>query len=209
MFGVVSCTKTCQSDGSITIKNVGKYVDGEFIPNTPTEHIGDGVDIDELIQRKGRVLDQACNLVPLQRIADALGVTPQEILLTDSTPRDANPTQSSCFFKWTDYTLPNAGIFLQMIRNPYPDEYPDYLIQFVGSRKVNGEQNTEGLVDQFKGLEGFGDDGAYSISGGKYFWRLGDKVVFHIAFNTSHTPDQQYLIATTIAKHMTENYING
>ena len=61
----------------------------------------------------------------------------------------------------------------------------------------------------FKTLEGLGDDGAYSTEAGKYFWRLGDQVVFSIAFNTTHTPEQQYRIARNLGALLTQNYVDG
>ena len=104
--------------------------------------------------------------------------------------------------------MPNAGMFIQMIRNPFPDEYPDYISKYVASYRTEGEQGVEMDPIYFKKFEGFGDDGSYSTEAGKYYWRLGEAVSFLIAFNTTHTPEEQYRIATTVAKEMTLNYIN-
>jgi hypothetical protein len=112
--------------------------------------------------------------------------------------------------KWSDNEVPNAGIFLQMLRNPLvEEEYATYISLMIESKRTQGEQTVEGESTVFRKFEGFGDDGAYSTEGGKYFWRLGEDIVFQIAFNAAFGPEEQYKIARTIAKEMTERYING
>jgi len=95
-----------------------------------------------------------------------------------------------------------------MFKNPLGNDYPDYVSQMISSKRVLGEQAVEGQAVLYKKFDGFGDDGSYSTEGGKYFWRIGEEMVFQIAFNTTHDPNEQYNAARKIAKAMTENYIN-
>lgn len=179
-----------------------------FQPKATGGAIGKGLNMTEVIEKRGgRLLDNACSIIPRRVIAEALGKNPGDFKLTNSSPRDANRTHSSCFFKWSDFDVANAGILIQMMRNPVGDEFPDWVVQFITSKKEMGESTTDGEKDVFKTFEGFGDDGAYSTLGGKYFWRLGDQIVFSIAFNTAHSPEDQYDIAVKLATQLTQNYL--
>lgn len=180
-----------------------------FVPEKPTVEIGKNVDMAAVIGN-GRIFKKyACNLIPLSVVAEALGRTPQEVTRRNATPRDADPAQTACFYKWSDFEVPNAGIFIQMLRNPLGDEYPDYMSKMIDSKKEVGEQGVGSEAMIFKTFEGFGDDGAYSTEAAKYYWRLGEDIVFHIAFNTAHGPNDQYKAASIIAKAMTEEYLKS
>lgn len=169
--------------------------------------VGQGVDIEAVVKRKGGKLGQACVLVPDRVVAQALGKTAQDIILTNSSNPGPDPDQTSCFYKWDDPDLSNAGVFIQLMRNPMGDEFPTYVSQMIEQKRLVGEQTTDGERTVFKKFEGFGDDGAYNSEDGKYFWRLGEEIVFQIAFNTSHTPEEKYQIATDLARSVTESYL--
>ena len=180
-----------------------------FVPPTIDNPIGKGLNIDEVISQRGRAIPSVRYLVPIEFIASQLGKTVADIVVKDSSPQGANATHSSCFFKWSDFEVNNAGILLQVMTNPLGDEYPEYVEKFITSKKSLGEQDLDGAKILFKTLQGFGDDGAYSYEGGKYFWRLGDKIIMSIAFNSAHSPEDQYRIATAIGKQMVDNYVKG
>lgn len=204
----MSCNGGCNSGSSSTSGYEEVISHDDFVPPAPTEVIGKNVDIDAIIEKRGgRVIQYACSMVKQQLIAEAIGKTTQELTIRNATPPNENPKQSACFIKWEDFDLPNTGIFIQMIRNPFEDEYPDYISKYVESYRLQGEQAVDEEPVFFKKFEGFGDDGSYSTEAGKYYWRLGERVSFLIAFNTRHSPPEQYRIATTLAKAMTEFYI--
>lgn len=211
---ITSCTGGCNNGGEVSSDPATVIVKGNaehenFQPSSTTGSIGQGLDVDALLAKRRSMLGNACSIVPQKVVADALGLTPQDLILRNSTPRDDNPTHTSCFFKWEDYDLPNAGILLQLMRNPTPEDFEEYVPVFIESFRLRGEQGVGEEPIVYRKFEGFGDDGSYSTEGGKYFWRLGDKIIFGIAFNTTHAPEEQYQIATTLAKVMTENYIKG
>ena len=206
---IYSCSGGCNQSQDNSMESPSTS-SGEFVPaSAPTGNaIGQGFDIEAHIEKKGRILGNACSIVPKRTIAEALNVDVRDIYLRNSTPRDEKRTHTSCFFKWDDPELSNAGIMLQMMRNPNEEEFIDYAKKFIEAFRVRGERGVEpGEVIMYEKFEGFGDDGSYSTEGGKYFWRLGDKIIFGIAFNTLHTAQEQYQIATTLAKVMTENYM--
>lgn len=172
--------------------------------------VGVGVDMSQVLaKRNGVLLPNSCNIVNIEKIAEALEVPANAIEITDSSPAGSNPTHSSCFFKWEDVQMPNAGILFQAMRDPMGGEFPNYVQVYIESKKTTGEQGIGEQPMIFKTLEGLGDDGAYSTEAGKYFWRLGDDVIFSIAFNSPHSADQQYRIARKLGALMTQNYIDG
>ena len=179
------------------------------MPPTVDNPVGKDLDIDAIIAQRGSLIPSVRVLVPIENIATELGKSVQEIIVKDSSPQGPKATHSSCFFKWSDFEVNNAGILLQVMMNPLGDEYPDYVEKFISSKKSLGEQDTDGEKVLFQTLQGLGDDGAYSYEAGKYFWRLGDKVIMSIAFNSAHSPEDQYRIATSIGKQMVDNYVKG
>lgn len=173
------------------------------------ESLGENLDIAALVQRRGKVLVPACLIIPISKISEILNLPIGDIEIRDSSPQDANPSHSSCFFKWEDPAVLSAGILLQLMKNPMGDEYPDYIQRFIDSKRLTGEQTIEGDKELFQTFEGFGDDGAYSYEAGKYYWQMDNTVLMGIAFNTSHNEQQQYQIATEIATEMIQNYASG
>lgn len=180
-----------------------------FVPPVVENPVGQGLNIDNIIAQRGSLLSNVQTLVPIETVAGALDKSVSEIIVKDASPRDGKETHSSCFFKWSDFEVNNAGILIQIMANPLGEEYPDYVPKFIESKRTLGEQDTEGEKNIFKTLQGLGDDGAYSYEAGKYFWRLGDKVIMSIAFNSAHSEEDQYRIAQTLGKIMTENYIKN
>ena len=180
-----------------------------FVPPSVEQPIGKGLNIDAIASQRGGLLTSARTIVPIENIAAELGKTVQDIVVKDSSPGGPAATHSSCFFKWSDFEVNNAGILIQVMLNPLGPEYPEYIEKFITSKKSLGEQNTEGEKILFQTLQGIGDDGAYSYEAGKYFWRLGDKVIMSIAFNSAHSEEDQYRIATSLGKQMIENYVKG
>lgn len=194
------CYMSCNDQGC----NQGDVFTREYEP------VGVGLNVEEIIaKRNGLVVANACNMVPLEQIAEALGLEATQLEVTDSSEKGANRKSSSCFFKWDDFDLPNAGILFQSMRNPMPDEIPDYVIRFIESKKSTGERGIDEAPILFQDFPGIGDEGAYSTDAGKYFWRLGDKALLSIAFNTTHSATEQYVIARKLATLMTEGYIAG
>lgn len=172
--------------------------------------VGVGLDMDAVLeQRGGVVVAEACTLVDIADIAEALDLEPNEIEVTDSSYPGKNRKASSCFFKWNDFDLPNSGILLQTQRNTFVDDYPDYFVGVIESKKTSGENGLSPETIFFDDFPDIGDDGAYSYKAGSCVWRLGNKVMLTISFNTTFSEERQYRVARKIAAKMTENYIAG
>jgi hypothetical protein len=127
-----------------------------------------------------------------------------EIKSGSKTPR---PAEKSCFFKFGDSNKPNAGIMLQIMTNPYPEEIEDYPSLVVDGKIKDGEQSPyDKTPKKFKPWNELGDSGCYSYDAGKYHWKIGSKYLFLLAFNTNHTEAQQLQIASTIGKEVMKNF---
>lgn len=158
---------------------------------------------------KGRILTSACDLVPEATVASILGIQQGALELSDASATGANASHSSCFFMYDNADIRGNGILLQVMKNPLDvAEYPDYVEGYIESKISAGEKTVEGDTQPFREFNEFGDSGAYSYGAGKYFWQMGNTVILSIAFNTSHSEQDQLRIARSLATEMTQNYLN-
>lgn len=149
-------------------------------------------------------LPEACQLIETSMISQLFDVDVEAINVKDGNP-DAKEYRS-CFFKWDDINYPNTGVLIQILRNPVPEEYPEYLTYTVANKRSLGENivgaSAPVLAEKFPG---FGDDGSYSYEIGKYYWRVKDDVAFMLAFNMDISKEDQMRAARTLAERVMEN----
>lgn len=146
-----------------------------------------------------------CALISTASLNTLFGLkSAPEIKSGSKTPR---PAEKSCFFKFGDSSKPNAGIMLQIMTNPYPEEIEDYPSLVVEGKIKDGEQSPyDKTPKRFKPWNELGDSGCYSYDAGKYHWKIGSKYLFLLAFNTNHTEAQQLQLASTIGKEVMKNF---
>jgi len=170
-----------------------------------------GLDIDQVIdvQRDGRVLSNACELINTTDLTDILNMSSEDILTTDSTPPGVDIEISSCFFQWEDFEVPGAGILIQIIRNNDEITYPNRIVQKISNYRNSGQYLGGGNKAEFVDFDNIGDDGVYSTTISEYWWRLDNKVAFNITFNASYSDEEEYLYARRIAYVITDNYLLG
>ncbi|MEE9373010.1 MAG: hypothetical protein V3V00_08150 [Saprospiraceae bacterium] len=190
----------CNNSGSVKVSNSGDV--------SLNRNLIQGLDINAILAEKTDILPDMCALVSISTFAKVLGVEESAISLRNSTPSGGNPNHRTCFFKWDDPSFPNTGIMMQAMRNPMPDEFPEYIAVYIKSKKENGENALgDEFVHRFKNLDGMADEGIYNTDIGKYFWRFSDQIIFHIAFNTIHEQEEQFGIATKLGTEMIQNYL--
>lgn len=167
-----------------------------------------GVDIDAVLSNKAELLPDMCNLVPLEELSDILGVPASSISKINSTPSGENPKQKTCFFKWEDPNFPNSAIMVQAMTNPLGDEYPNYIIEMMNTKRNSGEKTIDSREPNlFTDLQSNADEAIYNTEIGKYFWRFSDKVIFQLAFNTGHDASQQKQIGKKLGDAMIKYYL--
>lgn len=130
-------------------------------------------------------LPDMCTLVSTDVIAKALGMNLSDIEVKSGNGGRIAGDASGCFFKWEDENFPNSGLLLQAMRNPILDEYPEWPVTFIESKRTDGEQmmGQEESV-KFETLADVGDDAAWSGPMKKAYFRIGNDYVFMVAFNT-------------------------
>lgn len=148
----------------------------------------------------------ACTLVSPSTIAALVGADKGAIEIKDGSTSNSKHSRS-CFFKWDDPGMSNAGVMVQVMTNPVVDDVPDYLTLFIDSKKTQGEQAFNSKETYlYKDFQGFGDDGAASFDMHKYLWRTGDQFAYMIAFNTTLNERQELAAARKIAAEVMQNF---
>ncbi|MDF1696816.1 MAG: hypothetical protein P1U56_13325 [Saprospiraceae bacterium] len=150
-------------------------------------------------------IPDACDLLSTKTIARYVNQPAEEIFLADgSSPQ--NPLARACFFKWDGSAIANAGVMVQLQRNPVQVDVPEYFTYLISSKKTDGEKNPASPeVFKYKDWPGFGDDGAYSTEAGKYVWRISNDWAFMVAFNTVLEPKAQKIAAEAFAQEVMSN----
>ncbi len=150
-------------------------------------------------------IPDACDLMTPETIARYVNQPVESIFPADgSSPQ--NPKARACFFKWDGSDMPNAGVMVQLQRNPVQEDVPEYFTYLISSKKTEGEKDPgSNVVMKYKDWPGFGDDGAYSTEAGKYVWRVGNDWAFMIAFNTVLPPKAQKVAAHALAQEVMSN----
>ena len=148
-------------------------------------------------------IPDACDFMTVKTIGKYLDLDPESINISDGSSKN-NLRARACFFKWDGAELPNAGVMLQIQKNPLPDDAPEYFTYFISNKKTEGEKDftNNSKVFKYDDWDGYGDDGAYSTEAGKYLWRIGNEWAFMIAFNTTHPKKVQKRAAEALAKEI-------
>lgn len=147
-------------------------------------------------------IPDACDLLTAKTIAKYVRQPAESIFLADgSSPQ--NPKARACFFKWDGSELANAGVMVQLQRNPVQEDVPEYFTYLISSKKTDGEKDpgTQSVI-KYKDWPGYGDDGAYSTEAGKYVWRVGNDWAFMVAFNTVLDAKAQKVAADAFAREV-------
>ncbi len=150
-------------------------------------------------------IPDACDLLTSKTIARYVNQPAESIFSADGSSSQ-NPKARACFFKWDGSALANAGVMVQLQRNPVQEDVPEYFTYLISSKKTEGEKDpqTKGVI-KYNDWPGFGDDGAYSTEAGKYVWRIGNDWAFMIAFNTVLPPKAQKVAADALAREVMSN----
>lgn len=146
----------------------------------------------------------ATNLIPRDKIGQIINEDPGMIEIRQGNPVSEKNYQA-CFIKWpSDFV--NGGIMVQVSRNPVYDEYRDWAISFIDSKKSGGEMLQGEVKAKFLNYPEHGDSGAYSYEAGKYYWRIDRDYVITVAFNMDWDEKEQYRIATELGTEIMKNF---
>jgi len=182
-----------KTDAKVNVSDDGKTVITKADPNAPAYTPSD------------LPLPDACSLVSAADVAKIMKVDAGDIEVKDGSGKSSAHSRA-CFFKWIG-ERPNAGILVQVQKNPVGDEFPGWATSFVESKRSMGESDFTGNGEniKYKQLDGLGDDASYSYEMGKYLWRTGNDYVYMVAFNEEMTAAQQLTAAKEFASIIMKN----
>lgn len=177
------------------VGDVAQPVDPNQPPAAPTD----------LATNNKVVVPNATTLIPKDKIGAIIKEDPGHIQLVQGNPIQEKNYQS-CFIKWPS-GFPNAGIMMQVSRNPVYDEYRDWAVSYIDSKKNAGEV-LPGSPEpvKFQTYTEHGDSGAYNYEAGKYYWRIDRDYVITLAFNMDWDEKEQYRIATELGTEIMKKF---
>ncbi len=142
-------------------------------------------------------LPDPCAAVSKADIARLLSKSEDKI--TYKSGSSPSSTTRSCFYRWTDATIPNAAILLQALGNPVPDEFTGWAAAFIENKKSNGERllSDPDTPIKYVTLKGVGDHTCYNLKESKCYFRLGD-IVYLVATNGIDDDDVKMSIFRTL-----------
>jgi len=192
IVGCRSDSKT-NADPNVKVSDDGKTVITKADPNAP-DYVPSTLP-----------LPDACKLVAADDVARIMNVTSGDIEVKDGGGQKSGHSRA-CFFKWIG-ERPNAGILIQVQKNPVGDEFPAWATSFVESKRSMGESDFtgDGGTIKYEKLEGLGDDGSYSYKMGKYYWRVSNDYVYMVAFNEDMSASAQLSAAKEFGAIIMDN----
>lgn len=123
-----------------------------------------------------------CSFLNEQTVATLIGNTAEEINIRAG--QSQNEFARSCFFKWSTPDFPNAGMLVQILKNPVEDEYSEWAFMFIETKKSMGEtalSNPDQPI-KYSTLKGVGEQACYNIDQSKCYFRIG-QTVYLVALN--------------------------
>ncbi len=152
-------------------------------------------------------LPNACDLITAEFVSKTLGVVEaRDIYVKDGSGKKAVHAKS-CFFKWDDAASPNAGVLIQIQKNPVEDEFPDWASYYIRAKRDQGDVMPDGSgTYRYKEFPGMGIAGAYNYHLARYTWRTETDNIFMVAFNLPSSEAQQLIWAEKIGKEAMRNF---
>lgn len=132
---------------------------------------------------KSLSIPNSCQLLSEAKIKEIFAITEGSVNIREAKD-PGNTGASSCFFKWTEAHVDNAGMFIQISTNPVYDEFPEYISTYIATKLKDGEMTMgSNTPTKFKAFDAGGRPGAYSYNDARYFWSIGNDYLIMLAFN--------------------------
>lgn len=143
---------------------------------------------------KNLSIPNSCQMFTEDKIKQIFAVKEGSINIREAKD-PGNSSASSCFFKWTEPHIDNAGMFIQISTNPVYDEFPQYISDYIATKLKDGEMTMgNNTPTKFTAFDAGGRPGAYSFSEARYFWSIGNDYLIMVAFNLP-TYDESRILA--------------
>lgn len=159
-----------------------------------------------IIPVKDLKVPTGCSLVSVDWIKKNI---PCDSFNIEAKRSEASAGSIGCFYRWPTATKPNAGFMVNVMVNPFEEETTTWASAMIGAFKTGQNGTTaENSSENYKLFEGFGDEGAYSYTLGRYYWRIGNNYVVMVAFNMDVNAETQLGYAKKIATEVMNNFYN-
>jgi hypothetical protein len=129
-----------------------------------------------------RNLPDPCSFLDEAFVSANVDIPQENVTIKRGGDSPAVPAKS-CFFKWSGGEVGNAGLMIQALGNPIPDEFPQWAFFFIDNKKSQGEISMQepDVPNKFTTID-IGDNGCYNHKLAKCYFRKGE-TVFLIALN--------------------------
>jgi len=136
----------------------------------------------ELGEKKDFIKKDPCSFLNEETVASLIGNTAEEINIRAG--QSQNEFARSCFFKWSTADFPNAGMLVQILKNPVEDEYSEWAFMFIETKKSMGETALSDPNNPIKytTLPDIGEQACYNLAQSKTYFRVGE-TVYLVALN--------------------------
>ena len=170
---------SCKSDGE-TKKNSKK-----------------NVEVDPVAQI-AKALPDPCTFLDESLVSEIIGIPAQNVTIEPGGENPSVPAKS-CFFKWSGGEVGNAGLMIQSLGNPIPEEFPDWAFYFIDNKKAQGEISMDepDVKNKFTTID-IADNACYNHKLAKCYFRKGN-TVFLIALNGISHDDKKIEIYRTVS----------
>ena len=150
----------------------------------------------------------ACDIIKSTKMASILTLEESTLELLDGNRGQTNSNSTSCFYKWNDAVYDDSGVFIQVQRNPVPDELADYVQVSMNNKKFEGERsyddpNQRYLYQDFTGIS---VPAIVNRENTRYYFTKGNKYLYSVAFNYPVPAEKMDALFIEIATEMMKNF---
>ena len=129
-------------------------------------------------------IPSSCSMITAAEVKEILNAK-SNVTVKDATDPN-NAFSKSCFFRWDDIDVPNAGIMIQIQTNSVYGDYQEYVANYIASKLENGEMAMgDDKPLMFTKFDANGRPGAYSFQQARFYWTIDNNYIFTIFFNVS------------------------
>jgi hypothetical protein len=133
----------------------------------------------------------ACDLFTAEEMLDILGMG-VDLEVLDGNRNSSAKNTTACFYRWNDEKYGMSGVVIQVSRNSFPEEIPDYVNTYMNNKRWEGENSYDdpNTVFKYSDMENFDFPAIYNRETYKYYFGAKNVFLCSVAFNYPAGPEQ-------------------
>lgn len=133
----------------------------------------------------------ACDIFSAEEMLKILDMK-VDLEVLDGNRNTSSENSTSCFYRWNDENYGMSGAVIQISRNPYPEEIPDYINTYMNNKRWEGENSYDdpNTVFKYSDMEGFDFPVIYNRETYKYYFGVKNTFLCSVVFNYPAPPEQ-------------------